>query len=42
MFAGTSICDDPGKYKKKSYYKLCYKQTNVYFIFISIKEFHKT
>ena len=35
-----SCCDNPGKYKK-SYYKLCYKQINVYFIFISIKKFHK-
>ena len=34
--------DDPGKYKKKTtYYKLCYKQIKVYFIFISIKNFHK-
>ena len=38
---GSSVCDDPGKYKK-SYYKLCCKQINVYFIFISIKQFHKT
>ena len=38
---GSSLCDDPGKYKKKSYNKLGYKQINVYFIFISIKKFHK-
>ena len=37
---GSSGCDDPGKYKK-SYNKLCYKQINVYFIFISIKKLHK-
>ena len=35
------MCDDPGKYKKKSYNNLCYKQINVYIIFISIKKFHK-
>ena len=39
---GSSVCDDPGKYKKKSYNKLCYKQINACFIFISIKKFHKT
>ena len=37
---GPSLCDDPGKYKKKSYNKLGYKQINVYFIFILIKKFH--
>ena len=36
---GSSLCDDPGKYIK--YNKLGYKQINVYFIFISIKTFHK-
>ena len=27
---------------KKMYYKLCYKQINVYFIFISIQKFHSS
>ena len=38
---GSSVCNDLGKCNK-SYNKLCYKQINVYFIFISIKNFHKT
>ena len=37
---GSSVCEDPGKYKI-SYYKLCYKQINVYFILFSIKKLHK-
>ena len=37
---GSSVCDNPGKYNT-SYYRMCYKQINVYFIFISIKKFHK-
>ena len=37
---GSSLCDDPGKYKK-SYNKLGYKQINVYIFVISIKKFHK-
>ena len=36
----SSVCDNPGKYKKSDN-KLCYKQINVYFMFISIKQFHK-
>ena len=39
----SSVCDDPGKYKKKNYITNCVtnRSINVYFIFISIKKLHK-
>ena len=33
---GSSVCDDPGKYKNKSYYKLCYNRImSILFSFLS-------
>ena len=38
---GSSVCDDPGKYKKNLIINCVISRLMSFFIFISIKKFHK-